>query len=142
MSDPTIDALSRLYAAEHACPTGRLNQTMPYVPASEAIERATIARIVQEDLEHQAWLADLLIDRGTAPPPASYQSIAAEMHYCQLASLLPFLIAAERELIGTYQAESPKLSNDKAASRRVIEIARRHESHLHTFERLAGVARS
>lgn len=135
-SPQSIEALRRLFSAEFRCPTARWHQAMPYIEWNDTHEETAIRAVAAEDREHLAWLSDLLLARGSSPPPASYATATAETHYVQLQTLLPRLTRAERELIAAYQSAGAALADDPEATRRVSEITGRHTRHLEMFQRL------
>lgn len=136
-SAQTIEALHRLFTAEFRCPTARWRQATPYIEWNDTHEETAIRAIAAEDREHLAWLAELLLARGSSPPPASYATDTAHIHYVQLQALLPRLIRAERELIAAYQSAGAALADDPEAARRVSEITGQHTRHLETLQRLS-----
>jgi hypothetical protein len=135
-TSPAVDALRRLFAVEFACPTSRLKQSMPFLSWADTREEHPLRHIADEDREHQDWLAQLLFERGTAPPPASFATATAGMHYIRLDTLLPAFVQAEREVLAAFQAAAPALADDPDAARVVARIIARHTEHLATFQAL------
>jgi len=141
MTDPTIiRTLQTLYEAEHRCPTIRLEQSAPFINWRGAAEEVTLRGLATDDREHLEWLAEMLVERDSAPPPAGYAIHSAGQHYVRLDSLLPQWVRSERNLIAAYQQAAPRLAGDADASRRVARIMSRHGAHLATLESLERAA--
>lgn len=132
----TIKTLQALYNAEHRCPTARLDQSMPFVAMADTDEAVVLHEIAAQDREHLHWLADLLVRRDSAPPPANYATDSAAQHYLRFDTLLPQWVRAEKALISTYQQAAPRLAADGEASRQVARIMSRHNEHLAALEAL------
>jgi hypothetical protein len=136
----TLRALQRLYEAEFRCPTARLEQAAPHVEWSDAREERALRGVAAEDREHLHWLVDLLAERGSGPPPASYATDSAAAHYTRLDVLLPQWIRAERALIAAYQSAAAALAGDRPAAAVASRIVQRHAAHLATLEGLRPAA--
>ena len=96
-----------------------------------------VERMIVEEHEHLAWLADM-IDRcegALLPAPADLR--AANLHYLELDAVIPHVLRSTESLAEAYaQAGADAASLTPDAAELLTRIARRHQEHLQQLKDL------
>lgn len=133
-----IATLNQLLGAEQCNLAPRLVQSEVFVssmsvPASEVVRR--MADTMRRNCEE---LVDLIIDLGGEPRPQPCDVSTANLHYQELAYVIPQLVQAHENLIRQYTAARPKVAGNRAASDLITSILSHHDRDLSRLKELAG----
>lgn len=138
----TVEILNRLFAEERRSLLPRLAECSPFVAWAEAAELTMLERMICEEQEHLAWLAEAIEQAGGAIQPVSPDATTSNLHYVNLSAAIPRVIAGV-ERVAALCAESlskPGISGESAAL--ISRIGQRHQHHLEQLKRIHTRARA
>lgn len=136
-ADPqaAVRALNRLLQAEYASVLRRLGESTPFISWASADESQALADMIQQESEHIERLISAILDLRGVPAPRRVDTSSAEIHYCELHSLIPRILADKQHLIGCYEQALADLKGSPAASV-AGRILTRHRQHLEALQSL------
>jgi len=109
---------------------------MPFVSWVSADEHAAIQRVIAEEREHQAALAECIVAEGGAPAPITSSLALADVHYLELRYLLPRIIGDKRRLVRLYEAAADHIDPSGGPGQQVCRILAAKREHLAGLQRL------
>jgi len=132
-NDNVIDILNELLADELRSLLARLRESTVRVDWGSANESQAVDSMIDEEMEHRAWLADALHDVGGDPAPVTADIGSSNVHYLKLSYVMPQVVEERRRSLGHFESAAAQLTgNDRASSvvTKIIERKRRHVEHL------------
>jgi len=132
--ESVIRVLNRLLLAEYASLIPRLGEATYFVSWASADEAQLLSQMVAEECEHVAWLTEAILDLRGAPAPRRFDTATANIHYCELHSLIPRILADRQRLIDVYQSAIPALGGLGKATQVAGRILARHREHLNKLQ--------
>jgi len=100
-----------------------------HVTWASAEEDLVLRRIVAEVREHQQWLVELLTALKGGIEPARPDPRIAEIHFVDVHSVLPRIIAHEQDIIARYESALKRLAGEPSAQEVASRILARHREH-------------
>ena len=137
-----VDTLNELLAVMEKRPHARLAEAGVFLSAAGTEEHVALQRVLEEEEQHIAELAGLLIELGGGPSPApgTADVNTAGLHYLDLQSVLKEMSRSKEQLSATFEAALERLSGSPSSSQLVSRIAADNRGHLGRLGQL--VARS
>ncbi|MBI4578204.1 MAG: hypothetical protein HY718_00785 [Planctomycetes bacterium] len=135
--DDTLDVLNKLYAAEKRSLLPRLAEMGVFAQWALAHEMEQVRRMAADQALHEAWLLEAAEACGGALRPACADVTTANLHYLDLQTLLPRVVAGVEHLVQLYDRtmrEANSLLPEAAET--VARIYNRHQAHI---EQLRGL---
>ncbi|MBI1825485.1 MAG: hypothetical protein HY287_10020 [Planctomycetes bacterium] len=125
-----IDLLNELLSVEQANYAARLVESTVYVGSDSMQADRVVERMARTNREHCEQLTDLILDLGGSPTPRRFDTITADLHFQDLAFLLPRLIEYQKGLVAKYEEIVPRLSMIPRAQSLAARILERHQRDL------------
>ena len=126
----SLDVLNRLRATERKSLLPRLVEINVFVQWALGHEMDLVRRMVAEQARHDVWLMEAADACDGALFPAAADVHTANLHYLDLCSLLPSVIAGTQSLVQLYgQALADEALMPEAAEA-IARIHNRHQVHL------------
>lgn len=113
-----------------------VGESWPWSPDNEIQEQRTIDRLVAEQRESVAHIAELLADRGHLIDPGAYPTEYTSLHYVALDYLLKQLAAEQDELAADLQQALLDAHGDEEAEFLLTGLAAQVERHKSELESL------
>ena len=133
----TVDILNDLYAAERRSLLPRLTEMNNFLSWVSAADLEVIKGMIAEELEHEAWLIEIIEACGGSVYPVSADLATANLHFLELHTLLPQILDSVRFLADLYDRASATQPSMNAEGTRVVStISRRHHHHLQELQQL------
>jgi len=139
-NDKLIDLLNDILAAELRSLLPRLRESTVFVDWASADDLFAVNGMMNEELEHVAWLVDAINDVGGDPAPVTADIRSTGAHYLRLSYILPQVLRERRRALSLFESAAPQLAaNDRASvvASRIIERKRRHVDHLAQLNELS-----
>jgi hypothetical protein len=102
--EQVIEMLNRLLAAEYATMIPRLAEAEPFVRPAMTAARAVVQRLIAAYAGHIRGLVEMLLSLRGSPVTPRCSAGATSLHYADLASILPAVVADLRKLVALYEA--------------------------------------
>ena len=127
----TLDVLNQLRSAERKSLLPRLPELDSFIQGTLAHELEQIRRMIAEQAKHDAWLQEAADRCDVSLSPACADVHTANLHYLDLVSLLPRVIACTDVLVQIYgQAQAAAADLLPPAAEAIARINNRHQVHL------------
>lgn len=94
--------LNALLANENACLARHLVEAKPYVNAQTFRLWRDIEKMERDSVQHAHRLVTLITKIGAEVRPLPFEQSVADLHYIDIPTLLPRLIAEKKRQIATY----------------------------------------
>ncbi len=133
---PVIETLNELLGYESNSLLPRLADSTIFVSWATADEAEHISNIIDEDIEHQAWLVEAIRDLGGEPASASPDVRSAELHFLDLGYVLPRVLADRERLLRAYESAAARIGSNAHAAAVIAKITQRHRRHIETIANL------
>ena len=131
----TLEVLNKLYAAERRSLLPRLAETGAFVSWASTGDMALVKKMIAQEDEHMAWLAEAAEKCGGALYPASPDVHTGHLHYLDLHAIMPLVVRSVEELVRVYkEAGEQPLTLDAADA--LFRILARHTQHLEQLRQL------
>lgn len=138
---PAADVLDDLLAAESCSLIGHLDSSTVFVSWASAEDADAIRAMVAEDAQHAELLTRTILELDASPSPLGRDPVAAGMHYLELHTLLPQVVAGEEQLLARYEDAVEKVADEVAASSVVARLLASHRSRVDRLRALASTTR-
>ena len=130
MTDPMIiDVLNELLAAERSAPSERLVESTVFVSRASADDVIIVRRMAEQSQQHAAWLTEVILQLGGSPGLRVGDVTSAGLHFLELRSAMPYLLAESEGLVRKYHAAAARVSSEPQAVEVVGKILTRHEEN-------------
>jgi hypothetical protein len=127
----TLDVLNQLRTAERRSLLPRLAELDVFIQEALAHELDQVRRMIAEQAKHDAWLLEAAERCDVSLSPASADVHTANLHYLDLGSLLPRVIACTNVLVQIYgQAQAGADDLLPPAAEAIARMHNRHQIHL------------
>jgi len=136
--EAVVAVLNALLAAEQQAIAPRLFESTVFVAGASIAEVRLAERLVAQSRSNQAALADRILELGGEPGPRRGNPTSGDLHYLEVHSVLPRVIADYRRLLEKYRLAGPHVSGDPESATLVSRLTNVHE---HEFEMLTQLAR-
>lgn len=133
--DASIDILNELLERQSQSTLPRLGESEVFFSRASADERAAVQRMIDEDVEHRAWLVDAIIDLGGHPLPSRASARSTNTHYLDLDYLLPAVHEDRKKIVAAYESAATHVgANPRAAEviAKIVTRLNRHVAQLHS----------
>jgi hypothetical protein len=135
----TVETLNRLFAAERRSLLPRLAEAEAFFSWASAADVALLQRMIAEERDHLAWLAEALDRCCGALYPAGADVHTGHLHYLDLHAMLPQVIRGLESLVAVY-LEAGKQPLIPPAAEVVNRILQNHQKHLAELRKLQARA--
>ena len=125
---PAVDVLDELLAAESRSLIRHLDSSTVFISWASADDAEAVRAMVVEDAQHAELLTRTILDLEGNPSPLGYDPIAAGMHYLELHTLLPQVVAGEESLVARYEDVIGSVADEPAAAEVVARLLARHRA--------------
>lgn len=133
----TIEILNELLAAETAGLIARLRTASPFVDWTGTEENEVVGRILRDQARNAEILTQEILRLEGAPEPSLPDTTTADLHYLDLAFLLPKILDSQRKIVDLYQSALAELSGEHLATTRCIsDLLAEHRRYLSELEAL------
>jgi rubrerythrin len=116
----------------------RLNESTVFVTWASAGEHRDVSAMIDEEMEHRAWLAEAIFDLGGEPFPVSPDIRTSNVHYLELSYLLPKVLEDRKRSLAIYESAAEQVASNERAAAVIAEIISRKRRHV---ERLSEVVK-
>lgn len=134
---PAVDVLDELLAAESRSLVRHLDSSTVFISWASADDAEAIRAMVVEDAQHADLLTKTILELNGSPSPLGYDAAAAGMHYVELHTLLPQVVAGEELLVARYEDAVGRVADEPAAADVVARLLARHRSRADRLRALA-----
>lgn len=142
MADETvIEILNELLQHESRSLLPRLKESIVFVTWASAGEHRDVGAMIDEEMEHRAWLAEAIGDLGGDPLPGSADIRSSNVHYLELSYVLPQVLVERRRSLTFYESAAEQLSSNERAAAVVAKIVARKRRHVERLSELTEKAR-
>ncbi|MCP4589524.1 MAG: hypothetical protein GY842_02145 [bacterium] len=138
MTDPhtALDVLGGLLGVMEHGPFARLADTGAFLSAEGTSEHEAVRRMLEEERDLVARLADLLIELGGTPSFGVPDPRTANIHYLNLNYLLEGLLSAKQEMADACVQALDGLARWPSAAQLVSSIAETLRKHILILQQL------
>jgi len=144
-SSPTrervITMVNALLARESCSLMQRLREAEPFISAGSAEAALAIQELVNEDAHHAERLVALLDQLDATPGPRGVEIDTGDLHYNQIHTLLPRLIADQKKFIADYESALTVAAGEPQVTEVLSTVLASHRRHLARLEELAAPRR-
>ncbi len=141
MTDEAVVAvLNALLAAEQQAIAPRLFESAVFVSGASIAEVRLAERLVAQSRSNQSALAGLILELGGEPGPRCGNSMSGDLHYLEVHSVLPRVIADYRRLLEKYRVADTRVGGESASAALVSRLTAIHDHELQSLTALAGAA--
>ena len=134
---PAVDILDELLAAESRSLIRHLGSLNVFISWASADDAEAVQAMVVEDAQHADLLTKTILELNGNPSPLGYDPAAAGMHYLELHTLLPQVVAGEELLVARYEDSVGTVADEPAAAEVVARLLARHRSRADRLRTLA-----
>ncbi len=135
-SDDSVVVLNELLAYESRSLLPRLRESALFVSWAGADEQRIVTRIIDEGLEHQAWLVDAIEDLGGGLLPVTADIRSCNLHFLEFNYLLPNILKDVEARLAAYESASSQLAGNARAAELVSRITERVRDHALRLRKL------
>jgi hypothetical protein len=135
---PALDILNELLALERTNFGRRLLESTVFVSSLSVDDQLLVERIARAGDENAAKLTELVLRMGGVPGPRVTDPSVADLHYQELAHVLPRLISDREVLVRKCSLAAQKLVGEPTALAAVQRILARHREELAALQRRGG----
>ncbi len=128
--DATIEILNELLDQQSRSTLPRLGESEVFFTRASADERIAVQRMIDEDVEHRAWLVDAIIDLGGNPLPVRASIHSSNIHYLDLDYLLPAVHDDRKGIVAAYESAASQVGANPRAAEVIAKIATRLKRHI------------
>jgi hypothetical protein len=137
----SVEILNTLFAAERRSLVPRLAEMSNFVSWASADDLGVVKRMIAEESEQQQWLVEQIARCGGGVYPTAADVTTANLHYLDLQTVMPRVIASTESLVGLYDNPSQRASRRSdaltpEAAALIGRIAQRHQAHLQQLRTL------
>lgn len=132
-ADRIIEVLCELHTLQGRCLASRLVESTAFVSGSAVEEMILVRRLADDGRKHAAELASRIIEFDGVPPLPTGDVTSAELHFLDLRSVLPRLLADGEALAGAYAAAAQRLADEPEIAgmvTRMLGVQREHVNAL------------
>jgi len=138
--EAVVAVLNALLAAEQQAIAPRLFESVVFVSDASIAEVRLAERLVAQSRSNQAALAGRILDLGGEPGPRCGNSASGDLHYLEVHSVLPRVIADYHRLMDKYRSGTARVSGDPASAALVARLTAIHEHELQSLTDLIEAA--
>jgi len=133
----TAELLNELYAAQSRSLLPRLAEAHVFVSGACAEDLEHVRRMIAEEGEHRAWLAEAIGQAAGSVYPVWADPATGHLHYLALPALLPRVLGNMEQLARLY-SEAPARCQGllPEAADLITRITRRHREHLEQLRQI------
>jgi hypothetical protein len=129
-----VSDLNALLASENASLARHLDEATPYVNA-QTFRIWRHLKVVQHDsILHSQRLVKLIRDLGAEVRPLPFDQSVADLHYLDIPSLIPHLVAEKKHQASVYQLALNHAAGNAAAVRELTSLLSECNAHLAELE--------
>jgi rubrerythrin len=137
MADETvIEILNELLQHESRSLLPRLKESTVFVTWASAGEYCDVSAMIDDEMEHRAWLAEAISDLGGDPLPGLADIRTTNVHYLGLGYMLPQVLVERRRSLAFYESAAEQLSANERAAAVVARIVARKRRHVERLSEL------
>lgn len=125
-----IAVLNELVRLEQAGTALRLMESMVFVSPMSVDALTAVERLAEAAEFHTAELSRLVLRLGGAPAYRAADPRSADLHFQEVAFVLPRLITEQKVLLAKYDLAAERLTDDPKASALVAQLADRHRETI------------
>lgn len=125
-----VAILNQLVRLEQAGAALRLMESWVFVSPMSVDALTAVQRLAEAAELNTAELSGLILDLGGAPAHRAADPRSADLHFQEVAFVLPRLIAEQKVLLGKYALAAERLTGDSRASALVAQLADRHRETI------------
>lgn len=134
---PAVDVLDELLAAESRSLIRHLDSSTVFVSWASADDAAAVQAMVVEDRQHADLLTRTIQELNGDPSPLGYDAAAAGVHYLELHTLLPQVVAGEEALAARFEDAVARVADEPRAAEVVARLLECHRSRADRLRALA-----
>ena len=125
-----IAILKELLTLEQAAPAPRLFESTVFVSQLSVANWRITKRIADTNKKNCAMLVELIQGLGGTPGPRIRDVATADLHFQELRSVLPRLIAEQEALTAKYQTANRHVASHAKAASLIHQILKQHQDAL------------
>ncbi len=137
-AESDIEILNELLELEARGFLPRLRESLPFVSWSSAHERRILDRLIDERHQHAGWLVETIHGLGGDPLPVRADIRSTNIHYLDLAHLLPEILKNAKSVLAAYESAASHVSENPATADVITRISQRHRHHLEQLSQLTA----
>jgi hypothetical protein len=126
--------LNALLAAENASLARHLGEATPYVNAQTFRVWRHMQKVQHDSVLHSARLVKLIRDIGAEVRPLPFDQSVADLHYLDIPSLIPHLIAEKKRQADVYRQALGHAAGNTVAVSELSELLGECNAHLSELE--------
>ena len=126
-NDQPSDILGELMTLEHNHLARRLLESTVFIPDACVADLRLVQRLAESSRRHEGELAGLIQERGGAVPLRRPDVDSADLHFQDLGSAMPRLIAAQEALVRAFVEATHRLGGDAACSAVSLMLTRHNK---------------
>lgn len=138
--EAVANVLNALLAAEQQAIAPRLFESEVFVSGASVAEVRLAERLVAQSRSNQAALAGRILDLGGEPGPRCGNTTSGDLHYLEIHSVLPRVIADYSRLVNKYRLAVARVAGDTASAALVTRLTAVHEHELQSLTALTEAA--
>lgn len=127
MNPPIIDILNELLAAEQRNVVTSLMESTLFVSHLSVSAHEVLRRMARSNHEHSQRLVEAILGQGGVPGVRLVTLKPADLHFQELSSVLPRVLADRRTLIGKYEVAQQRVKEPNTATI-LAQILDRHRA--------------
>ncbi len=132
------DILNELLSHEQMNFPRRLLDSTVFVSGLSVEDLNLVERMARAGDEHSAGLTHLILRLGGVPSPRTADPSVADLHFQELRSVLPRLIADRENLVRKYSLSLQRLNAEPQAVKLLQGVLDRHRQELAFLQRRGG----
>lgn len=133
-----IDILNELLALESRHLLPRLRESTVFVSWASTDEQQELATMIDEQAEHRAWLVEAIDDLGGSPLPVLADIDSCDVHFLDVAYLLPRILANTEQVLASYEAAGAAVGDNPRAGSTLSSITERTQKHANRLRKLVA----
>ena len=138
--EAVVSVLNALLAAEQQAVGPRLFESTVFVSGASIGAVRVAERLVAQSRSNQSALAGRILELGGEPAPRRGNTTSGDLHYLEVHSVLPRVIADHHGLLAKYRLANARVGGDSASAALVLRLTTVHEHELQSLTDLAEAA--
>ncbi len=134
--DRVVAVLGALLAAEQQSLAPRLFESTVFVSGASIAAVRVAERLVAQSRSNQSALAERILELGGEPGPRCGNTTSGDLHYLEVHSVLPRVIADRHQLLAKYRLANARVGDDSASAALVSRLTSVHEHELQSLTEL------
>lgn len=137
-----IAVLNDLLIAEQCSLAPRLFESTMFVSKLDIDLYQLVRSMAQSSRKHCAMLTEVILELGGQPVPRRVDVTTGDLHFLEVRSLIPRLLASQESLEQLYQQAGTRVGSEVRAASVVARILDRHREYLVRLRSLSSAVNS